>query len=49
MVGLGLYTVGMITEFASEMDTKNKDKPENMGNPYGGGLWSWATNTNYGG
>lgn len=50
MLGLGLYTVGIITEFASEVDRKRfKDKPENKGKPYGGGLWSWATNINYGG
>ncbi len=50
MLGLGLYTVGIITEFASEVDRKRfKDKPENKGKPYGGGLWSWATNVNYGG
>ena len=50
MLGLGLYTVGIVTEFASEVDRKNfKDKPENKGKAYGGGLWSWATNINYGG
>lgn len=50
MLGLGLYTVGIVTEFASELDRKRfKDKPENKGKPYGGGLWSWATNINYGG
>lgn len=50
MLGLGLYTVGIITESAAEVDRKRfKDKPENKGKPYGGGLWSWATNINYGG
>ena len=50
MLGLGLYTVGIVTEFASEVDRKRfKDRPENKGKPYGGGLWSWATNINYGG
>ena len=50
MLGLGLYTVGIITESAAEVDRKIfKDKPENEGKPYGGGLWSWATNINYGG
>lgn len=50
MLGLGLYTVGIVTEFVSEVDRKRfKDKPENKGKPYGGGLWSWATNINYGG
>lgn len=50
MLGLGLYTVGLVTEFASEVDRRRfKSKPENKGKPYGGGLWSWATNINYGG
>ena len=50
MLGLGLYTLGMVTEIGSEVDRKRfKDKPENKGKPYGGGLWSWATNINYGG
>lgn len=50
MLGLGLYTVGITTDFAAEVDRKRfKDKPENKGKPYGGGLWSWATNINYGG
>lgn len=50
MLGLGLYTVGLVTEFASEVDRKRfKDKPENKGKPYGGGLWSWAMHINYGG
>lgn len=50
MLGLGLYTVGIVTELASEVDRQRfKRKPENKGKPYGGGLWSWATNINYGG
>ena len=50
MLGVGLYVTGIITELASELDRKRfKDKPENKGKPYGGGLWSWATNINYGG
>lgn len=50
MLGLGLYSVGLSIELASELDRKRfKDKPENKGKPYGGGLWSWATNINYGG
>ena len=50
MVGLGLFTVGLVTETASEVDRLwFKSKPENKGKPYGGGLWSWATNINYGG
>lgn len=50
MLGLGLYAVGIITEFASEVDSKRfKDVAEDKGKPYGGELWSWATNVNYGG
>lgn len=50
MFGLGLYTVSIVTRFASEVDRKRfKDKPEKKGKPYGSGLWSWATNINYGG
>ena len=50
MLGLGLYTAGLSIEFVSELDRKRfKDKPENRGKPYGGGLWSWATDINYGG
>lgn len=50
MFGLGLYTVGICTELVSEIQRKTfKDKPENKGKPYGGGLFSLATNINYGG
>ncbi len=50
MFGLGLYTVGMCTELVSEIQRKMfKDKPENKGKPYGGGLFGLATNINYGG
>lgn len=50
MFGLGLYTVGICTEFVSEIQRKRfKDKPENKGKPYGGGLFGLATNINYGG
>ncbi|MCJ1455121.1 hypothetical protein MMC28_005475 [Mycoblastus sanguinarius] len=50
MVGLTLYVVGISTELFSEVQRKSfKNKPENKGKPYGGGLWSWATNINYGG
>ena len=49
-VGVGLYTVGIITELFSELQRKVfKDKAANKGKPYGGGLWSLATNINYGG
>lgn len=50
MFGLGLYTVGICTELVSEIQRKRfKDKPENKGKPYGGGLFGLATNINYGG
>lgn len=50
MIGLGMYTVGITTELVSELQRKAfKAKPENEGKPYGGGLWSLATNINYGG
>ena len=50
MFGLGLYTVGICTELGSEIQRKRfKDKPENKGKPYGGGLFGLATHINYGG
>ncbi len=50
IVGLILFTVGIATELVSEAQRKAfKAKPENKGKPYGGGLWSLATNINYGG
>jgi len=49
-IGLGLYAVGIVTELVSEIQRKAfKAKPENDGKPYGGGLWSLATNIDYGG
>ena len=49
-IGLGLYTAGITTEIVAEVQRKIfKDKSENKGKPYGGGLWSFATNINYGG
>lgn len=50
MFGIGLYTLGLCTELGSEIQRKMfKDKPENKGKPYGGGLFGLATNINYGG
>ena len=50
MFGIGLYTLGLRTELGSEIQRKIfKDKPENKGKPYGGGLLGLATNINYGG
>ena len=49
-LGAGLYVLGTIIELYSEIQRKVfKSKPENKGKPYGGGLWSLATNINYGG
>lgn len=49
-LGIGLYAVGMATELFSEIQRKRfKDNPDNRGKPYGGGLFSLATNINYGG
>lgn len=49
-VGTGLYVLGIFIELYSEIQRKVfKSKPENKGKPYGGGLWSLATNINYGG
>lgn len=49
-LGIGLYSVGIVTEFVSEIQRKSfKDNLANKGKPYGGGLFSFATNINFGG
>lgn len=49
-IGVALYTVGITTEMVAEVQRKIfKSDPKNEGKPYGGGLWSLATNINYGG
>ncbi|ODM15002.1 hypothetical protein SI65_09497 [Aspergillus cristatus] len=49
-VGLGAYAVGLLVEAVSEFQRKSfKQDPRNQGKPYGGGLFSLATNINYGG
>ena len=49
-VGVGLYVLGNLVELGSETQRKIfKSNPENKGKPYGGGLFSLATNINYGG
>jgi len=49
-VGITLYTLGLTIETVSEFQRKAfKARPENKGKPYGGGLFSLATNINYGG
>ena len=48
-VGAALYTVGILVEPLAEVQRKIfKDKPENKGKPYAGGLFSLARNINYG-
>ncbi|KKK20619.1 hypothetical protein ARAM_000187 [Aspergillus rambellii] len=50
VIGLGLYVIGILTEAVSEFQRKSfKQDPANKGKPYGGGLFSLATNINYGG
>jgi hypothetical protein len=50
VIAIALYTTGVLTETVSEFQRKAfKSKKENKGKPYGGGLFSWATNINYGG
>ncbi|MCJ1468857.1 hypothetical protein MMC07_007487 [Pseudocyphellaria aurata] len=49
-LGIGVYSLGLITELLSEIQRKRfKENPANAGKPYGGGLFSLATNINYGG
>ncbi|KAL4908854.1 hypothetical protein BDW74DRAFT_73699 [Aspergillus multicolor] len=49
-LGGGFYILGILTETISEIQrTLFKKDPENKGKPYGGGLFSLATNINYGG
>jgi Protein of unknown function (DUF1295) len=49
-VGIVLYAVGILAEAVSEFQRKAfKADPKNRGKPYGGGLFAWATNVNYGG
>ncbi|KAL4812087.1 hypothetical protein BDW67DRAFT_179040 [Aspergillus spinulosporus] len=49
-IGAGAYLVGILTEAVSEFQrTAFKKDPANKGKPYGGGLFSLATNINYGG
>jgi hypothetical protein len=49
-IGAGAYVIGLLTEAISEFQrTAFKQDPANKGRPYGGGLFSLATNINYGG
>ncbi|OJJ35829.1 hypothetical protein ASPWEDRAFT_60025 [Aspergillus wentii DTO 134E9] len=49
-VGVGAYTIGILTEAISEFQRKAfKNDPANKGKPYAGGLFSLARNINYGG
>ncbi|KAK9351012.1 hypothetical protein V1523DRAFT_418065 [Lipomyces doorenjongii] len=49
-IGVGAYLIGILTELVSELQRRTfKKNPVNKGKPYGGGLFSLATNINYGG
>ncbi|PLB54792.1 NAD(P)-binding protein [Aspergillus steynii IBT 23096] len=49
-LGTVFYLIGILTEAISEFQrTAFKRDPANKGKPYGGGLFSLATNINYGG
>lgn len=49
-IGITVYLIGLLTETVSEFQRKAfKSKSENKGKPYAGGLFSLATNINYGG
>lgn len=48
-IGVGAYLIGISTELLSELQRQRfKKDPANKGKPYGGGLFSLATNINYG-
>ena len=48
-IGLAAYGVGLAVEAISEFQRRAfKQDPKNKGKPYGGGLFSLATNINYG-
>ncbi|PYI08109.1 hypothetical protein BO78DRAFT_340193, partial [Aspergillus sclerotiicarbonarius CBS 121057] len=48
--GLSAYIVGILTEAVSEFQRRAfKQDPTNKGKPYSGGIFSLATNINYGG
>ncbi|KAF7596110.1 hypothetical protein BBP40_003372 [Aspergillus hancockii] len=48
-IGLSAYLIGLLAEAVSEFQRKAfKQNPDNKGKPYGGGLFSLATNINYG-
>lgn len=50
LLGVGFYTIGILTEMTSELQrTYFKKNPANKGKPYAGGLFSLARHINYGG
>ncbi|KAJ4471979.1 hypothetical protein J3R30DRAFT_3709385 [Lentinula aciculospora] len=50
IIGLGLYTLGMIMEWGSEIQRlKFKKDPRNKGRVYAGGFFGFARHVNYGG
>lgn len=49
-IGVGLYVLGILTEWWCEVQRKRfKQNPENKGKLYAGGLFGLARNINYGG
>lgn len=49
VVGIAAYGIGLLVEAISEFQRRAfKQDPKNKGKPYGGGLFSLATNINYG-
>ncbi|PWY94555.1 hypothetical protein BO94DRAFT_531511 [Aspergillus sclerotioniger CBS 115572] len=50
LLGTTAYTLGLLTETISEFQRRAfKQNPANKGKPFAGGLFSFATNINYGG
>lgn len=50
LVGIAMYTVGILTELIAEIQRKRfKSDPKNKGKAYTGGLWQFARHINYGG
>ena len=48
IVGSSLYVSGLLIETVSEIQrTRFKNKEENKGKPYGGGIWAWSRHPNY--
>lgn len=47
-LAIPLFTTGLLLELLAELQRKSfKDRPENAGKPYGGGLFAYARSVNY--